>query len=84
MLTFPIERDLSRLPFWFMAGDGSRGTNRNISITFSSRYPTSGFAWFSINYRLAPNYKFPGDVEKAVQLSAQTRANTKQIPNASL
>jgi acetyl esterase len=38
----------------------------------------AGFAWFSINYRLAPKYKFPDDtddVEKAVQF---LRANARK------
>jgi acetyl esterase len=38
----------------------------------------AGFAWFSINYRLAPKYKFPDDaddVEKAVQF---VRANARK------
>lgn len=38
----------------------------------------AGFAWFSINYRLAPKYRFPddaADVEKAIQF---IRANARK------
>lgn len=36
----------------------------------------AGFAWFSINYRLAPQYKFPADAEDVEQAIRWVKANT--------
>ena len=35
----------------------------------------AGFAWFSINYRLAPQYKFPADVEDVEAAISWVKAN---------
>ena len=35
----------------------------------------AGFAWFSINYRLAPNYTFPADAEDVEEAIRWVKAN---------
>src|SRR5579872_3712803 len=43
----------------------------------------AGFAWFSINYRLAPQYKFPADaddVEAAIRFVKANAAKYKSDP----
>ena len=44
----------------------------------------AGFAWFSINYRLAPQYKFPADaddVETAIRFVKANAARYKSTAN---
>jgi len=44
----------------------------------------AGFAWFSINYRLAPQFKFPADaddVESAIRFGRANAATYKVDPN---
>src|SRR6476661_8316225 len=44
----------------------------------------AGFAWFSVNYRLAPQFKFPADaddVESAIRFVRANAAKYKVDPN---
>jgi acetyl esterase len=38
----------------------------------------AGFAWFSINYRLAPNYTFPADAEDIEEAIRWVKANARK------
>jgi alpha-L-fucosidase 2 len=51
------------------AGDKSGGKNRALIAPMEDPLSQAGFAWFSINYRLAPTYRYPAcieDVETAI------------------
>jgi alpha-L-fucosidase 2 len=51
------------------AGDKSGGTNRALIAPMEDPLSHAGFAWFSINYRLAPKHRYPAcieDVETAI------------------
>jgi acetyl esterase len=45
------------------AGDKSGGPSKGYMAPMQDPLTRGGFAWFSINYRLAPKYRYPADVE---------------------
>jgi len=45
------------------AGDKSGGPNKALIAPMQDPLTRGGFAWFSINYRLAPKYRYPADIE---------------------
>ena len=45
------------------AGDKSGGPSKGYMAPMHNPLTRGGFAWFSINYRLAPKYRYPADVE---------------------
>jgi alpha-L-fucosidase 2 len=52
------------------AGDKSGGPQKGYMAPMQDPLSAAGFAWFSINYRLAPKYRFPAcleDVETAIR-----------------
>ena len=52
------------------AGDKSGGPSKGYMAPMQDPLTRGGFAWFSINYRLAPKYRYPadvGDVEAAIR-----------------
>jgi alpha-L-fucosidase 2 len=52
------------------AGDKSGGKNRGLIAPMEDPLSRAGFAWFSINYRLAPTNRYPAcieDVETAIR-----------------
>jgi alpha-L-fucosidase 2 len=52
------------------AGDKSGGPQKGYMAPMHEALANAGFAWFSINYRLAPKYRYPAcleDVETAIR-----------------
>jgi alpha-L-fucosidase 2 len=52
------------------SGDKSGGSHRALIAPMEDPLANAGFAWFSINYRLAPQYPYPAcldDVETAIR-----------------
>ena len=45
------------------AGDKSGGPSKGYMAPMQEPLTRGGFAWFSINYRLAPKHRYPADVE---------------------
>jgi acetyl esterase/lipase len=67
-------------------GGFSRGNKRTYVTPLFDLLSNEGFAWFTINYRLAPDYQFPAaveDVESAVRWvranAAEYRVDTRHI-----
>jgi alpha-L-fucosidase 2 len=57
-------------------GGGSVAGDKEQYITYIFQpLADAGFAWFSINYRLAPQYEFPADVEDVEAAISCVRAN---------
>ena len=51
-------------------GDKSGGNSKGYMVPMHDALSAAGFAWFSINYRLAPKHKYPAcieDVETAIR-----------------
>lgn len=52
------------------AGDKSGGSGKGYMVPMQEPLTRAGFAWFSINYRLAPKHRYPAcveDVEMAIR-----------------
>lgn len=66
-------------------GGGWVGGDKRQYITYIFQPLTdAGFAWFSINYRLAPRYRFPADtddVEEAIRWVKNNASSYKVDPN---
>ena len=45
------------------AGDKSGGKGKGFMAPMHEPLTRAGFAWFSINYRLAPKHRYPACVE---------------------
>lgn len=68
-------------------GGGFTGGNKQMYVTpMFEPLSRAGFAWFSIDYRLAPQYKFPAaveDVDHAIEYvkshAAEYKVDTKRI-----
>jgi len=68
------------------AGDKSGGTGKGLIAPMFEPLTHAGFAWFSINYRLAPEHPYPAcveDVESAIRWvkahAAEFRVDPKRI-----
>jgi acetyl esterase len=68
-------------------GGGFTGGNKQVYVTpIFEPLTRAGFAWFSIDYRLAPQYKFPAaveDVDRAIEYvksyAAQYKVDTRRL-----
>ncbi|HPT26513.1 MAG TPA: alpha/beta hydrolase [Bryobacteraceae bacterium] len=65
-------------------GGWQNGTKRSYEKPILPVLTDAGFAWFTINYRLAPQYKFPAaveDVEAAIRWAKRNAKEYKVDPN---
>lgn len=68
-------------------GGGFTGGNKQVYVTpMFEPLTQAGFAWFTIDYRLAPQYKFPAaveDVDRAIEFvkshASQYKVDTRRI-----
>jgi acetyl esterase len=61
-------------------GGWENGTKRTYVTPWFKPLSEAGFAWFTINYRLSPQYKFPAatdDVAEAVRWVRRTPRNIR-------
>ena len=59
-------------------GSFSHGNKRSYVTPLFDLLSNAGFAWFTINYRLAPDYQFPAAVEDVVSAARWVRANARK------
>jgi alpha-L-fucosidase 2 len=60
------------------AGDKSGGPKKGYMAPMHDALTKNGFAWFSINYRLAPHYPFPAPLEDVETAIRWVKAHAKE------
>lgn len=59
-------------------GDKSGGPRKGYMVPMHEALEKAGFAWFSINYRLAPKHQYPANIEDVETAIRWVKANAAQ------
>jgi alpha-L-fucosidase 2 len=63
----------------WMGGDKSGGPQKGYMAPMHEPLQKAGFAWFSINYRLAPKHKYPACIEDVETAIRWVKAHAKEF-----